>query len=105
MGGNGLGAALGYETPYPYRTNGVVKINNQILSNVVSVVTSRSFSLALKGDGTLVTWGESWALKRDGTVVGWTSQTSNYYYGQLLPVENLSNVVAIALGPGGYVTQ
>ncbi|MGD0743784.1 MAG: hypothetical protein ABSA45_01380 [Verrucomicrobiota bacterium] len=57
-GGNGLGAALGYETPYPGRTNGVVSINGQILSNVVSVVAAREFSLALKKDGTVITWGQ-----------------------------------------------
>lgn len=179
-GGNGQGIALGYETPYPGRTNGVVRINGQILSNVISVVASRDFSLALKKDGTLVAWGQqqaigtaqtlsdnnveespmrfdpttglpvptkvepikksisvgvindgtvvtrvgnqeptpltnitaiaaewgaSWVVKRDGTVVGWTSQPSSNKSGQLLPVEGLSNVVGIAMGPGEYVTQ
>ena len=123
-GGNGLGETLGYETPYLYPTNGVAKISGQILSNVVSVVAARTFSLALKNDGTVVTWGEnyipagltnivaiaaewgcSWALKRDGTVVGWASQSSSNGYGQLISVDNLSNVVAIAVGPGGNNTR
>lgn len=105
-------------------TNGVVKINGQILSNIVSIAAGDGFSLALKKDRTVIGWGEnyvpvkltnitaiaaesgaSWVLKSDGTVVGWTSQPSNYGYGQLLPVENLSNVVAIAMGPGEYHTR
>ncbi len=116
-GGNGLGEAVGYKTPYPERTNGVVKINGQILSNVVSVAASRTFSLALKRDGTLVTWGENYipagltniaaiaaasftslALKNDGTVVGWDSEKSLPQYGQLCEVWGLSNVVAVAIG-------
>ena len=56
-GGNDLGIALGYKTPYPGRTNGVVSINGRILSNVVSVAAGRTFSLALKKDGTVVAWG------------------------------------------------
>lgn len=124
-GGNGLGGlSLGYETTYPEATNGVVKVKGQTLSNVVSIVASREFSLALKKDGTIVTWGKnyvpvgltnilaiaaewgcSWALKSDGTVVGWASEPSRHDYGQLLTISSLSNVVAIAVGPGGYSTR
>ena len=39
-------------------TNGAVMINGQILSNVVSVAAGRTFSLALKRDGTVVAWGQ-----------------------------------------------
>ncbi len=86
--------------------------------------TKKSVSIGLSDYGTVVTrvenqepiplsnvlaiaaeWGGSWVLKGDGTVVGWTSQPSNYSYGQLFQVENLSNVVAIAVGSGGYNTR
>lgn len=50
-----------------------------------------------------VAWTESWALKRDGTIVGWRSNPSAL--GQLLPVEHLSNVVAIATGHNGNHTR
>jgi alpha-tubulin suppressor-like RCC1 family protein len=124
FGGNFLGQATGSTNDYPYRASAQVRIGGRILSNVVSIIASRTFSLALKEDGTVVTWGEnyvpagltniaaiaaewgsSWALKRDGTVVGWTSQPSSDDYGQLLTVENLSNVVAIVVGPGGYTRR
>lgn len=105
-------------------TNGVATINGQILSDVTSIAAADGFSLALKKNGMVVTsggnyvpaelanitaivaeWGCSWALKSDGTVVGWPSERSNPSYGQLFSVENLSNVVAIAVGPGGYNTR
>jgi alpha-tubulin suppressor-like RCC1 family protein len=123
-GGNSVGMALGYETPGANSTNGMVRINGQTLSNVVSVVASLRFSLALRKDGTILTWGEnyvpegltsvteiaaewsySWVLKSDGTIVGWASDPTSHHYGQLIPVINLSNVVAIAVGPGGYATR
>jgi alpha-tubulin suppressor-like RCC1 family protein len=99
-------------------TNGAIKINGQILSNVTSVVSAAAgspFGLALKEDGTVVAWGEnyvpkeltnivaiaadeahSWVLKRDGTVVGWWRENSRSY--GLLTAENVSNAVAIAVG-------
>jgi alpha-tubulin suppressor-like RCC1 family protein len=123
-GDNFFGKAIGFTNDYPYRTGAPVRIGGQILSNVASIVADRDFSLALKKDGTIVTWGEnyvpdglsnvtavaaeegcSWALKRDGTVVGWTSQPTSHEYGRLLTVESLSNVIAIAVGPGGYNTR
>jgi trimeric autotransporter adhesin len=118
--GFGLSLALrsdGTVVEWGGRTNIVVRINGQVLSNVVSVVAARNHSLALKKDGTLVTWGDnyvpsglsniaaiaaddthSWVLKRDGTVLGWWREPSPSY--GLLTAENLSNVVAIAVGPG-----
>ncbi len=123
-GANFLGMALGYKTSDLDVTNGVVVINGRVLSNVVSTATGRGFSLALKKDGTVVTWGEnhvpagvtniagiaaewgySWALKRDGTIVGWASQPFSHEYGQLIQVNGLSNIVAISVGPGGYGTR
>ena len=121
-GGNYVGNATGEPmTNAPYTSAGQVSIGGQVLSNVVSIVAGRHHSLALKTDGTLVTWGEnyvpkgltniaaisaawitSWVLKGDGTVVGWPSNPSFHGYGQLIPVEHLSNVVAIAVGSGGY---
>lgn len=124
-GGNLVGNATGEPTTNaPYLSAGVVKIGGQVLSNVVSIVASRGFSLALRADGTVVTWGEnyvpegltniagiaagwntSWALKRDGTVLGWANDPSWPDYGHAIPAKNLSNVVAIAFGPGAYTSR
>jgi alpha-tubulin suppressor-like RCC1 family protein len=89
------------------------------LSNLVAVATGTSFSLALKADGAVVTWGSppapmpvglsnvldiaagnahSVALKADGTVVAWGM---NYSQQTNVPL-GLSNVVAIAAG--GYAS-
>jgi len=91
---------------------------------VVSIRAGCSHSLALKKDGTVITWGEndvppgltniadigvnahsSWVLKRDGTIVGWLRDPSWPGHGQLLPVEHLSNVVAIATSYGYHDTR
>ncbi len=98
-------------------SNGVVYINGKTLSDVISIAAGDGFSLALKKDRTVVTWGEnmmpvglsnviavaaasffSFAVKDDGTVVEWESQKSLPQYGQLLVIPDLSNVVAIAVG-------
>ena len=123
LGDNFLGQTFGDNLPDKGTRNGIVTITGRILSNLVSLVASRNFSLALKQDGTVVTWGENivpegltnvaavaaewgkgWALKRDGTIVGWMSNPSSHGCGQLLPEKSVSNAVAIAVGPGGYFT-
>jgi len=85
------------------------------LSNVVAIATGGYYHIALKADGTVVTWGNSLttpaglnnvvavgagsahllALKADGTVVAWGGDA---YYGHLSVPANLSGVVAIAAG-------
>lgn len=113
-GWNSSGEVRGEKTPFPAWTNGVVRINGHVLSNVVSIAASRTFSLALKKDGSVATWGEnyvpkdltllriasdeshSWGLKQDGTVVGWWRENSPSY--GLLTAKNVSNAVAIAVG-------
>ncbi len=112
-GGNLGGEAVGFETKYPYRTNGQVRIGGQILSNVTAVAAGRTESFALKRDGTVVGWGKGAlsdvpagltnviaisagrgfvshgvALKRDGFVAAWGQGNP--------PPTGLSNVVAIA---------
>jgi alpha-tubulin suppressor-like RCC1 family protein len=124
-GGNHRGNATGDPmTNSPFISASQVRIGGKLLSNVVSIAADRGFSLALKKDGTVVTWGEnylpggltniaaiavgwseSWVLKRDGTIVGWLSDTSSPGYEQLLSVEHLSNVVAIATGHNGHRTR
>ena len=88
------------------------------LSNIVAIDAGNNFGLALKADGTVVTWGDntygqqnvpaglnnviaissqhthSLALKSDGTVVAWGFN----YWGQLTIPANLTNVTAIAAG-------
>ncbi len=94
------------------------------LSGVVSVASGNGFSLALKGDGTVVGWGDDsngvvtgaaaltnvtaisagsgtgqgfgLALKSDGTVVGWGDNS----LGQTNIPSGLNNVVAISAGYG-----
>ena len=86
------------------------------LTGVVAISAGYFHSLALKSDGTVVGWGNSYyatppaglsnvvaiaaglfhslALKSDGTVVGWGDSS----FGRLPPPAGLSNVVAIAAG-------
>jgi alpha-tubulin suppressor-like RCC1 family protein len=97
-------------------TNGVVKINGRTLSDIVSIAAGDEINLALKKDGTVVTWTENdvangltnimaiaaasfagLALKGDGTVIQWESQKSLPQFGQLFKVPNVSNVLAVAL--------
>ena len=88
------------------------------LGNIIAIDAGLSHVLALKDDGTVVTWGDntygqrnvpaglnnviaiathhtfSFALKSDGTVVGWGYNS----VGQATPPAGLNNVVAIAAG-------
>jgi alpha-tubulin suppressor-like RCC1 family protein len=113
-GWNATGQATGSASSEPDSTNGPVKIGVRLLSNVTSVAAGRDFSMALKGDGTVVAWGEnrfgqtsvptglsnviaiaagyshSLALKKDGTIASWGQGNP--------PPKGLSNVVAIAAG-------
>jgi len=83
-GENASGEATGIPTsPSPINgeswSNGLVIIHSQTLNNVTAVAAGTGYSLALKGDGTLVAWGaRSW-------------HTTDVPSG-------LSNVVAIAAG-------
>jgi trimeric autotransporter adhesin len=96
-------------------TNGLVTLRGEVLSNIVAVAAGISHSLALKNDGTVVSWGGnrygestvpvglsnvvavsatgySMALKKDGTVVSWGASDPTSF------PPALSNVVAIADG-------
>ena len=118
FGGNGMGQAVGELTPYPGKANGVVRINQHSLSNIVSIAAGIGFGMGLLKDGTVVSWGEkafpvklsnvvaiaagsfsdSYAVLRDGTVVSWSGQKTDRHYGQMISFPNLSNVVAVAIG-------
>jgi alpha-tubulin suppressor-like RCC1 family protein len=97
-------------------TNGVVKINGQTLGDVISIAAGDGFSLALKTDRTVITWGENhvppgltnimaiaaaWsssiAVKADGTAVEWDSRKMLPQHGQLFEVPIGSNVIAVAI--------
>jgi alpha-tubulin suppressor-like RCC1 family protein len=62
FGFNGDGQATGVPTKTPPNvvgfTSGLVSIGGTILSNVVAVAAAGRYSLALKGDGTVVAWGD-----------------------------------------------
>jgi hypothetical protein len=88
------------------------------LTDVVAIAAGTYFSLALRGDGTVVGWGDNFigqtqppaglsdvvaisagdahslALRADGTVVGW----GNDNQGQTTPPAGLTDVVAISAG-------
>jgi trimeric autotransporter adhesin len=123
-GANFAGQASGDMASGPNITNATVRINHQVLSNAVAIAAGREFSLAIRADGTAVTWGQnyvpagltnliaiaagwgaSWVLKTDGTVEGWMSRSSDNTQSQALPVIGLSNVVAIAAGSSGHYTR
>lgn len=115
-GGDYKGKVTGTEPVNTEVTNGIVRILGEILSHVVSVAASRTFSLGLRKDGTVVTWGENtvpaglsnitgiavddchgWVLRSDGTVAGWYSWPDGDQH--LFNVKSLSNIVGIAAGP------
>jgi len=123
-GWNYKGKAIGVETPAMDHTNGPVVSAGKVLNNVIAIATSHAFSLALRRDGTLVTWGEnyipsgltniiaiaaksgsSWVLRRDGTIAKWSSEPSSDDYGKLHEVAGLTNIVAIAIDPELNYTQ
>lgn len=121
-GGNEMGEAAGFKTDYPYLQLGKVEVAGKVLDNVTAISAGDWYSLALKRDGTVVSWGKgrenndrnqvdvppglsnviaiaagancSVALRNDGSVVGW---------GDRMPPAGLSNnIVAIAVGRGDF---
>jgi hypothetical protein len=96
-------------------TNGIVEIDDEILSNVVSVASQMWQTLLLRNDGTVVAIGNNiyggndvppglsdvakvfaegnscWAVKRDGTVVRWGNDDIETGDG----VASLTNIVSI----------
>jgi len=114
-GYNNKGQATGVPTAGP--TVGVVKLDGQILSNVVAVAAGVSSSLALKSDGTVVSWGMQMAGNKMHTTVGLSNVVSiaDGLFGITVTSDGsvfntrgdqyktLSNVVAIAIqtGSGG----
>ena len=57
-GNNNLGQATGAPaTNAPYRSEGPVTLHGQTLTNVIAIAAGSESSLALKRDGTVVTWG------------------------------------------------
>ena len=82
-GGNRQGQATGSVSPQPSRAVNLVRIDGQILSNVVAVAAG---------------WNHSLALTRDGTVVGWGMEG---FSGTPLRMPiGVTNLVAIASGAG-----
>jgi hypothetical protein len=75
----GEGEATGVPTTAaPYLGSGLVTVNGQVLSNVVSIAAGR--------------WGL--ALKRDGSVVSWGGGSGH----SMSPPAGLTKVMAIAAG-------
>jgi len=108
------------QVPYQYTSADPVMAGGKPLTQVAAIASTVSHSLALKGDGTVVSFGEnatnvapvpqglsnvvaiavdetfSLALKSDGTVVAWGDNSM----GQTNVPAGLSNVVAISAGMG-----
>jgi len=120
-GNNMSGRAIGIETGFPFWTNGLVKVDGEVLSNAVAI-SAYQYSLAMQRDGKLIAWGSdstgkkpiipddfrnaidfatsldySLALKRNGIVVGTANLGNN-----VMP-DGLSNVVAIATSAASTV--
>ncbi len=57
-GESGFGNTVEIKNTTRIVTNGVIRINGQVLSNSVSIAAGDGFSLALKQDGTIVAWGD-----------------------------------------------
>ena len=106
---NSSGQATGSKLTTPDRANGIVEINGVLLNDVVAIATGSHSSLALRGNGTIASWGaetnvpveygnavaiaaggrNALALRTDGKIVGWG--------GVIIP-PGLSNIIAIAMG-------
>jgi alpha-tubulin suppressor-like RCC1 family protein len=118
-GYNYNGQATGMPTTgYPYASTGLVMVAGQTLTNVVAADGGFYYSLALRADGTVVTWGageygetnvppglsdvltiaaggfHSLALHSNGTVTAWGINNE----GQTNVPPGLDNVVAVAAG-------
>ena len=120
-GENSLGQGLGYRTADSFGTNGQVRVDGALLTNVAAISAGSFISLALLSNGLVVAWGDGpgrdgvgtpkvppkmdtviavsagtgrfLSLKKDGEVVQWNTA------GDLEQVpSSLSNVVAIAAG-------
>ncbi len=79
-GANNYGQATGAPTEgFPHESTGTVRIAAQTLRHVIAISAGGEFSLALKKDGTVVSWGHPFAM-------------------QMAVPAGLSNVVAIAAG-------
>jgi alpha-tubulin suppressor-like RCC1 family protein len=123
-GANFLGQATGGEATERAVPPETVRVGGRVLSNVVAIAAGRQFSLALKADGTLATWGQNYIPKEltnvvgiaaaghasaviqpNGTLVEWVGDPSMHQYGELSPVVGISNVIAIAMGQGSIITR
>ena len=117
-GNNFYGQVTGTPNLSTYLLANPVSLGGQVLSNIRSLSARRAHTLALKNDGTVVSWGNgssgetsvptglsgvsavaagglhSVALKSDGTVVAWGGNNQ----GQSSVPVGLSGVVAIAAG-------
>jgi len=79
-GANRYGQATGIPTPlFPSQSTGTVMIAGQVLTNVAAIAAGFEYSVAVKKDGTVVTWGHPLGM-------------------QIAPPAGLSNVTAIAAG-------
>lgn len=105
-------------------TNGVVKINGQVLNDIISVAIGSQFGIGLKRDGTVIGWGKnsvpvgpsnviaiaaaslaSLGVKSDGTVIQWVGVKGFPGYGQFDVVPGLSNIIAVAIGETYHGTR
>lgn len=93
-GQNSAGQATG--TPnktYDYRSSGLVKINNEVLHDVIEIAAGKYFSMALRRDGTIVGWGDSWYQKNIPLdLSGVTAVSAGQYF--CLAITTNSGVVA-----------
>jgi alpha-tubulin suppressor-like RCC1 family protein len=124
-GGGGGGDGEDFiQIPPEVLTNGVVKINDQVLNDIISVAIGSQFGIGLKQDGIVIGWGKnsvpvgpsnvvaiaaasfsSLGVKSDGTVIQWVGVKRFPGHGQFDMVPGLSNVIAVAIGETSQGTR
>jgi alpha-tubulin suppressor-like RCC1 family protein len=101
-------------TSMPGVTNGIVRIGDRVLSNATAIAVGRTYSVALKSNGTITSWGDDHKIKMPeltnitAIAAGWTHVLALKNNGTVVDSglagipHCVSNVVAIATGTTGF---
>lgn len=100
-------------------TESGLMLKGNVISNITAIASAKDFGMALRRDGSVVSWGKiadltgltdvkgiaacdftGLVLKHDGTVYQLQTGYQDAFYGQMHIVEGLSNITVIASGGG-----